>query len=276
MIYTLPILWLQTMTAHAWEPKLVNGQPVTWKTHQIDFYINTEKYTSLPSETIENAIVSAAESWSAQQYGASTEFNYMGTTKKQGADFSDNIYVVSFDDTWNNDPSLLAVTHVWNDSNGEIVHFDIEINMDGVQWATDGSSFKHDIQNSLAHEFGHALGLEHSDDIESTMAPTTTMGETQKRDIGTDDIMGFTTLYPINSTEIEEQSASNTNSNSNSGGSSGGFSNSVNSTPTNTGSGSTPVQLERAGCAHTQPTALLWGLVYCGAISWRFRRKLGT
>ena len=63
---------------------------------------------------------------------------YDGTSKKIGADLSDEVHLVSFDTSWNQDPSLLAVTHVWSNANNEIVHFDIEINADDVYWSTTG------------------------------------------------------------------------------------------------------------------------------------------
>jgi hypothetical protein len=53
-----------------------------------------------------------------------------------------------------------------------------------------------DIQNTLTHEIGHIIGLDHVGAHDSTMAPTAPLGETRKRvlDLGTR--QGFCTIYP--------------------------------------------------------------------------------
>ena len=49
----------------------------------------------------------------------------------------------------------------------------------------------------MTHEFGHALGLEHSDEANASMSSTTSVGELSKRDVHDDDIQGFVSLYPF-------------------------------------------------------------------------------
>ena len=264
MLITLLTILIQM--ANAWTPKEVNGEIVTWKSTAVDFYINLDGYSGqLTDNEVENAIVNASKAWDAQEYQSALEFAYQGTSKNQGADLSDGTHVVSFDQTWTHDPSLLAITHVWSNSNHEIVHFDIEINMEDAYWTVNGDVNGHDLQNSLTHEFGHALGLEHSDDQEATMSATTSMGETQKRNLNEDDIAGFVNLYPFSEGTESGTNTDNSNTNSANAGnsSSGAVTNNDLAKPSNTGSGTGPVQLEKAGCQNislSHRPASLWFL----------------
>src|SRR5262249_27993842 len=57
-----------------------------------------------------------------------------------------------------------------------------------------------DIQNTLTHEVGHAVGMAHNpDDITSVMFPGAAKDETCKRELDTDDLAGLQYLYPTSS-----------------------------------------------------------------------------
>ena len=66
------------------------------------------------------------------------------------------------------DPFALAVTSVFaRKSDGEIVDADVEINAVTFKWADlqrlpEGTATVQDIQNTLTHEFGHLIGLDHT------------------------------------------------------------------------------------------------------------------
>jgi hypothetical protein len=245
-------LSLLTQTATAWEPRIVNGQIVTWNKKSIGFEINADDAPSLSEDEVIQAVKAAAEEWSGDLHGANTTFQYDGTSKNIGADLSDDVHLVSFDTTWNQDPSLLAVTHVWSNSNNEIVHFDIEINADDVYWSTTGDPNKHDLHNTMTHEFGHALGLEHSDEANASMSSTTSIGELSKRDVHEDDIQGFVSLYPFQEEQDDDSLDPADPTTEESNGSSGGGSGVDNALVPNAGSngGSAgPVSLEKAGCS---------------------------
>ena len=211
----------------------------------------------------------ASDAWDPTKCDAGFSFAYQGMTKTIGADYTDGEHVISFDDSWTEEEELLAITYVWANSNDEIFHFDIEINIEHHEWTVTDEEGKHDLTNSMAHEFGHALGLEHSDDLEATMAPTTSHGETQKRDLNPDDIQGFSSTYPAgynpsSGTENEETDAGSSE------GSSGGGAG-PNTTPSNTGNGSSaPVALD-GGCS-IAPVAPLW-LGLLGFLSIRRQRR---
>lgn len=240
-------------SASAWEPRMVNGQIVTWNKAQIGFEINTDNASGITSNEAQAAIIAAANQWNGADIGAQTSFVYEGENKKQGANLGDEVHLISFDTSWNQDPSLLAVTHVWSNANNEIVHFDIEINADDIEWSTNGDPNRYDLHNTMTHEFGHALGLEHSDDAEASMASTTMVGETSKRDINGDDEQGFLTLYPIQDGNEPTTTENNTEDNSSSG-SGGSASNALLDAPDGSNGQMGPVQLEKAGCNHLPST----------------------
>lgn len=248
---TTLLISLLTQPATAWEPRMVNGQIVTWNKSTIGFEINADDAPNLNEAQVIDAITTAANEWSGDIHGANTAFEYDGTSKNRGADLSDNVHLVSFDTTWNQDPSLLAVTHVWSNANNEIVHFDIEVNADDVYWSTTGDPTKHDLHNTMTHEFGHALGLEHSDEPQASMSATTSIGDLAKRDVHADDIQGFVTLYPFEENG-EANSPNDPNTPNEEGSSNGGGSGVDNAlVPSAEGDGnmSGPVSLEKAGCA---------------------------
>ena len=247
-LFTVLIISNFIQSATAWEPRLVNGQIVTWSKDSIGFEINTDNASGITPEQAKEAIIAAAKEWDGTEIGAQATFIYEGENKKQGANLGDGVHLISFDTSWNQDPSLLAVTHVWSNANNEIVHFDVEINADDIEWSTSGDPNRYDLHNAMTHEFGHALGLEHSDDTEASMASTTVMGEISKRDINVDDEQGILSLYPVQNNSTTDDSTSSTDSNSNTG-TGGSTENALLDTPDGSTGQMGPVPLEQAGCS---------------------------
>lgn len=112
---------------------------------------------------------------------------------------------------WDHDPGMLALTTTtFNSATGEIFHADIELNGSSFVFTTVDSPACDkeapvprpancaaiDVQNTLTHEVGHLLGLDHSLDPEATMYRTAALGEIKKRDIAGDDVDGLCFIYP--------------------------------------------------------------------------------
>ena len=128
------------------------------------------------------------------------------------------------------DASALAVTTDWaNTKSGQIYDADVEVNLIDFQWADVLANPKlgtdMDLQNALTHEMGHLIGLDHTcynalstsmprpdDDTgqpvpdcssasaqvqQTTMFPSATPGDTQKRTLAPDDVDGLCTIYPV-------------------------------------------------------------------------------
>jgi hypothetical protein len=95
-------------------------------------------------------------------------------------------------DCWEHGPGVLALTSVTFGSSGAVLDTDIEINAASANPSVvdsppctggviNSSCVANDVQNTVTHEFGHALGLDHSPDPTSTMFASAPLGETSKR-----------------------------------------------------------------------------------------------
>jgi MYXO-CTERM domain-containing protein len=116
-------------------------------------------------------------------------------------------------DCWEQGDGIIATTTTTSDRvTGRILDTDIELNdaraRDGTKLtftAVDGlpctSSDKTgcvsiDVQNTVTHESGHTLGLDHTTDPNATMYASAPEGQTSKRILGADDIQGVCAIYP--------------------------------------------------------------------------------
>ncbi|MBM76119.1 MAG: hypothetical protein CMK59_12020 [Proteobacteria bacterium] len=177
---------------YAWEAQTTNsGAEQHWGVSEVDYFINLEGDYGLTPAEAEAAITAASDVWKTDDF----QFLYEGEGKLSTPGYEDEEMTVYFEDSWTESPNVLAMTYNWaSTSTGELVHFDMAINTEFADWCTNGSPDCHDLQNAIAHEFGHALGLDHSEVPEATMAPTAPLGETQKRDLHEDDIEGMNHL----------------------------------------------------------------------------------
>ena len=116
-------------------------------------------------------------------------------------------------DCWENGDGVIATTTTTSSrSSGQILDADIELNdaptssgpgftfttVDGPPCTspTETGCVRIDVQNTVTHEAGHSLGLDHSPDPNATMYASAPMGETSKRRLGSDDISGICAIYP--------------------------------------------------------------------------------
>ncbi len=101
-------------------------------------------------------------------------------------------------DCWDNDASTIAITlTTYDEKSGIIYDSDIELNASGFVFTTvEGPGASTDVQNTMTHEIGHLLGLDHTLASGSTMYPRAPTGETSKRTID-DGSRGFVCMaYP--------------------------------------------------------------------------------
>ena len=93
---------------------------------------------------------------------------------------------------------VIALTLVAADvTTGAIGDADVLVNAAFKQFcaAPDCKATRYDLQNTLAHEFGHLFGLDHSTESAATMYGGAPPLETHKRDLHADDVVGVCTLY---------------------------------------------------------------------------------
>lgn len=196
LVLTLLAAQQSAQPAAAWDV-LTNdaGYELQWASMPIEYRVNTANSQGLTSDEVTAAITSSAKEWETAEDSEVT-FNDAGATTEAATDYGD-ANLIYFEDAWEFDASLLALTANWsNASTGEILGFDIRINAEDHQWTTTGEDGKSDLQNMLTHEIGHVLGLDHTDvDTEAAMYGTAVTGEVVKRDIKWDDQAGAAYLY---------------------------------------------------------------------------------
>jgi len=114
-------------------------------------------------------------------------------------------------DGWTHQRGALAITTVtFNSRTGKILDADIEVNgaPNGTREykfqlcdATGSDCGDNDLRNTITHEAGHALGLDHPPPTqplssEATMFASAPSGEIKKRDLSQDDLAGVCNIYP--------------------------------------------------------------------------------
>ncbi|HJN75336.1 MAG TPA: matrixin family metalloprotease [Myxococcota bacterium] len=187
-------------SAQAWETlSNTSGSEIRWQVMPIEFGINPDNEAGLDEAGVEASIRRAAMAW-AEVPATDIEFD-VSMTDIAVTDH-DGQATVYFRDDWQLDPELLALTSNWSTSEGQIISFDVAINTHDHEWSLDGESGLTDLQNTMAHEFGHVLGLGHElQETEATMWSSSPRGETIKRDLHALDELGAIYLYPTEEPE---------------------------------------------------------------------------
>lgn len=171
---------------------------------------------------IDRALERGAAQWSGLAcsdidlvLGAPTSDRIIGFDWHKGSDDPSNQNIVVFRNDTADDPidawlhtfGALAITTVtFDNTTGRLLDADIEVNDTSFDYtACDpgdaGCEVAFDLQNTLTHELGHVLGLDHPPSAEpgaaeATMFASAARGDTEKRDLAADDEAGLCTLYP--------------------------------------------------------------------------------
>ncbi len=106
--------------------------------------------------------------------------------------------IVFVDQDWPHGTTVIATTVVAaNKVTGEIADADIQFNSQDKVFCVGGAcaAGEYDLDNTLTHEIGHLLGLDHSLDGDATMFGGAPPGEILKRDLLDDDVLGVCTAY---------------------------------------------------------------------------------
>jgi len=106
---------------------------------------------------------------------------------------------------WVHGPGVLGLTTLtYNTCDGTIVDGDIEINGGEFLFSVSGvpEANEMDLENTVTHEVGHLLGLDHSQQVGATMFFNSPEGETEKRSPEVDDWAGLCCLYCVPGTHV--------------------------------------------------------------------------
>lgn len=188
------------------------GIPLSWRSRCTGFSlfrVNTP--TNIPLMEFDRLTRLATEAWARVPCDADGRgIQYfrvlpnLPTWNPSGYDpRGQNSNTIGFRPRWNDDaihrPGAIAITIATFDSfTGEIFDADMEMNdaeFDFSTGATMSDPSAADLQTILTHEFGHFMGLSHSDSDRAVMWPEAGLGEI-RRDLTSDDAAGMCAIYP--------------------------------------------------------------------------------
>ncbi len=190
--------------------------PLRWYQSDITVYHDSALTMDAPGDAVLDAISSSLATWN--EVGCEHPILQNGGPVQGGTPFKisngsengTNIIIFEDSETWHTnrsgqeqfDPSLtVALTTIFHSARtGEILNFALEMNDGSFDFGIEPTGYAFDIQNTMTHELGHVIGLDHTmldvvDTSQQTMYFQTEPAETVKRDLGQDDMAGFCALY---------------------------------------------------------------------------------
>jgi hypothetical protein len=167
----------------------------SWAASSVPYLLNPANL-DLSANAVEATIQSGAAVW-ANQTNASFDFSYAGRSA-QTTITNDAVNLVIFRNA--SSGSTIATTYYWYNSSGlldaDIVFWDAGFDFFSGSSGCSGGFY---IEDVAAHEFGHALGLGHTNVSGATMYPSISYCSTGPRSLHADDIAGVEALYPPSS-----------------------------------------------------------------------------
>ncbi|MBA4181355.1 MAG: hypothetical protein C0506_12260 [Anaerolinea sp.] len=223
-----------------------------WTANTTSWGYNSAGVAASVSGTASSAVSAGASAWN----GAGSNFSFTGGFASGagtgacggGTDGANTVGWAA------QSGSVLAVTCTWYNSGGggfaSAVEFDMQIDPDW-SWTT-GSPISIDLQSVATHEFGHALGLNHSASGSAVMYASYGSGS-DKRALTGDDIAGIQAIYgtPGGPTATPANTASATNTPANTA------TPTPTRTPTNTPTPRSPTNTPAPGTPTATPTPIL-------------------
>lgn len=188
------IALLVPCVASAYELKTDHTGSDVRLTGPLHFTVDAKLDTLLNAPGATDAVKSAASTWSAAGIDITTEVGDVS---------GGNDIITAITEDWPYDDGVMAVTLLTLDvTDHTIMRANIFINAAQNHFhvlAADshrGGGFA-DVQNTVTHEMGHALGLAHvMDHPEAVMFPMAYDGDVDKRTLSSDNLAGVTALYP--------------------------------------------------------------------------------
>jgi hypothetical protein len=167
-----------------------------WPGAKATFYVNPAN-ADVSASAAAMAVQYALDVWNTQS-GTTFRYQYGGTVNDTSTSY-DNRNVILFRNATNG--SAIGTTYSWWDGSKNLLDSDI------IMWSgnfnffigTSGCGVLANaayIEDVTTHEFGHALGLNHSSSSSATMYPSYSYCSQAFRTLASDDIAGAKALYP--------------------------------------------------------------------------------
>ena len=170
--------------------------PTRWSGPTVEYYVNPENHDVTVRAALA-AVRAGAEAWSAPSHQASIELVYAGATTAKSSTSNRRNEIIFRDETSPYGPSVTAVTlsrfirGVYTDA--DIIFWDgAKTFFTGTTGCVDGFY----IEDTATHEFGHFLGLKHSDTPRTTMYGRAQPCSGWRRFPSPLDIAALRALYP--------------------------------------------------------------------------------
>ncbi len=172
-----------------------------WEDREVTVHLHEDCSADVSKQNCETAVWTSLDTWNLPPC---SDFKFVsgGTTAitEVGFDWDHNVNLIIWrESAWAHEAEALAMTTTTYDRNsGKIVDSDVEFNGRDYTFTTAESvNTLVDIANTVTHEAGHMLGLDHCEVYDATMYGYAPKGEIAKRDLSQDDIDGLCYLYPV-------------------------------------------------------------------------------
>lgn len=175
-----------------------------WTAKSMTYLVNTSSMTTITAAPALADLQMAASAWTTQT-GANWSFVYGGTTAITGfRNDGSNVVFFTQDTNGASGDTYLAFTTCWW-SGSTMLDCDIKFReaaaiiytTDQICDPTAGFNGGYYLLDMATHEFGHALGLLHTDVVDATMHIGIGACDTRDRTLESDDIAGIQSLYGL-------------------------------------------------------------------------------
>jgi len=194
-----------------------NGLPLAWRGNCVSFAIHEAGSTKrdISAGALEGLVDQAFAAWlttTCNSSPLSLEASSLGMVECRQQEYSEenanaNIWMFR-DEDWpygrrgssaagQVSSNQLAITTVsFNWKTGELYDADVEFNAAQLNFSTGDENVTNDLLSIATHEAGHFLGLDHSDDYQSTMTAGYIPGSVAARTLAVDDESAICEVYP--------------------------------------------------------------------------------
>jgi hypothetical protein len=195
---TAATLLLLATLAPAWAPYTTSvGATVHWDTATFCYEVGDNVPEAWPVADVEALVQGSLEAWTTLAC-APKVLRYDGRVDERAVDpatgSGTTLVWIDAAANWRWSPTAYAMTTLTaRRSDGVILDADLEVNVGGHDFSlTDECPVDRvDLRNTLTHEAGHLMGLDHSQEPEATLFGAADPGTTFMRDLSDDDVAGY-------------------------------------------------------------------------------------